>query len=294
MCEKNYLPLNLRYLREANNMSQPKLAEVIGCSRDNIASYERGTEPKLNTLRKIVNYFHVSMDDIVNSDLKDTQSGKKNNSEDTTTLSREKREYMRADEFSHTATSEPMQQYPLDNIISIPIVDVSAAAGHGYFNPDHPETLGELSFPTNLLKKKYGNYYCGRVNGESMAPTLLNQDFIIFRLLNFDEWISVEDDSIYFIVDRSGASCVKRIKNRLKEEHGILCTSDSFDKASFRDFMILGEEIANIYHVEWRFSKDMTNINQTYFSKVEVLEEQVKNIQEIIQNKLLQSPSSHE
>lgn len=186
-------------------------------------------------------------------------------------------------------TQESVQSYISDKIISIPIVDVSAAAGHGFFNSDHPEALGELKFPVSMLKNHSGNYYCGRVNGESMAPTLLNQDFIIFRLLTFDEWEYLKDDNVYFIVDRAGTSYVKRIKNRFHEDGTILCMSDNVDKANFRDFPVYGEDIANIYHVGWRFSKDMANINESFFSRMAEIEDRVN----MIERKLLGDPNNN-
>ncbi|WP_108822033.1 S24 family peptidase [Dysgonomonas sp. Marseille-P4361] len=179
---------------------------------------------------------------------------------------------------------ESINSYISDDIISIPIVDVSAAAGHGFFNHDHPEKLGELKFPIYMLKKRTGNYYCGRVNGESMSPTLLNQDFMIMRLLSFDEWVDLKDGEVYFIVDRSGTSYVKRVKNNLHNNGTIVCMSDNTDKANFRDFEVPGEDFANIYHVEWRFSKDMTNINKTYSNRLEALESDMESIKQILKN----------
>lgn len=165
-------------------------------------------------------------------------------------------------------------------IISIPIVDVSAAAGHGFFNPDYNEKLGEINLPAIMLQKKYGNYYCGIVNGESMSPTLLHRDYIVFRLLAANEWQYMKDDDVYFIVDRSGASCVKRIKNNLSKDGNIICMSDNIDKANFRDFLVPNEDISNIYHVEWRFSKDLSNINSLYYDRLSILESDMKAIKE--------------
>lgn len=62
----SYLAENIKHLRASINLNQEPFGELFGLSRDNIASYERGTEPKLTTLVKIVNYFHISLDDIVN------------------------------------------------------------------------------------------------------------------------------------------------------------------------------------------------------------------------------------
>lgn len=181
----------------------------------------------------------------------------------------------------HITASEPAQNYISENVISIPIVDVSAAAGYGRFNSDHPEKLGEMTFPANFLRKKYGNYYCGKVDGESMEPTLLYGDFIVFRLLSPAEWGEVKDGDIYFIVERSGATFVKRIKNQLKKDGSIICRSDN-QNIQHREFPIYNDDIANIYHVEWRFSNDMTNVNQMYFNRLKTLEDRFDNLENLI------------
>ncbi|MDX5479394.1 MAG: helix-turn-helix domain-containing protein [Cyclobacteriaceae bacterium] len=45
------------------------MGEIVGVSRDNIASYERGTVPPVDILHKIVNYFNVSFNDLIEKDL---------------------------------------------------------------------------------------------------------------------------------------------------------------------------------------------------------------------------------
>lgn len=61
---------NIKYLRETAGLSQAKFGKGFGVSRDNIASYERGSEPKMEFITKIVNFYHISVDDLFNSDLK--------------------------------------------------------------------------------------------------------------------------------------------------------------------------------------------------------------------------------
>lgn len=60
---------NIKYLREKAGTTQKDYGKAFGVSRDNIASYERGTSPKLDFLQKLVNFYHISMEDLVNSDL---------------------------------------------------------------------------------------------------------------------------------------------------------------------------------------------------------------------------------
>ena len=61
---------NIKYLRTKSGATQKDYAKAFGVNRDNIASYERGTSPKLEFLQKLVNFYHISMEDLVNSDLK--------------------------------------------------------------------------------------------------------------------------------------------------------------------------------------------------------------------------------
>ncbi len=68
-----FLKQNIKYLRNINGLTQPQLGEIIGVSRDNIASYERGTAPPVDILHKIVNYFNVSFNDLIEKDLSKQQ-----------------------------------------------------------------------------------------------------------------------------------------------------------------------------------------------------------------------------
>jgi phage repressor protein C with HTH and peptisase S24 domain len=163
---------------------------------------------------------------------------------------------------------------PREDLISIPIVDVEGAAGHGAINPDYPEQTGEILLPTGMLSKRRGTYYCGLMRGDSMYPTLLDRDHIIFRLLDHGEWEYVRDGEVYFIVDRFGQAYIKRITNRLRDENRLVCTSDN-KEADFPDFNIMGDNISNIYYVECRLSNNMANLNN-YNNQLKALQEDME------------------
>ncbi|MDR1646038.1 MAG: helix-turn-helix transcriptional regulator [Tannerellaceae bacterium] len=164
------------------------------------------------------------------------------------------------------------------NFITIPIVDVAGAAGRGYINPDHPEQNGELKLPVGMLSRRTGNYYCGLVRGDSMYPTLLDRDYVIFRLLHPGEWGSVRDGEVYFIIDRFGEAYIKRVVNRLEKENRIICTSDN-KEANIPDFNIMGDEISNIYYIECRLSNNMSNLND-YNRQLKDLREDMEMIKD--------------
>lgn len=65
----DFLRLNIRHIRSIHGLSQPKLAELLGVKRDNVASYERGTVPPLEIIQKIVNQFNISFNDLLEKDL---------------------------------------------------------------------------------------------------------------------------------------------------------------------------------------------------------------------------------
>ncbi|SKB87084.1 Transcriptional regulator, contains XRE-family HTH domain [Parapedobacter luteus] len=68
----NYFSKNIKFLREERKWGQAELARQLNVTRDNVASYERGSIPKLEVLVKIVNLFHIDLKDLVEKDLEST------------------------------------------------------------------------------------------------------------------------------------------------------------------------------------------------------------------------------
>ena len=66
----NYLGRNVQYLRKEKKLSQQALAEKIGLTRSNIASYENGkAEPRAIKLAELARYFNVSLGQLIEADL---------------------------------------------------------------------------------------------------------------------------------------------------------------------------------------------------------------------------------
>lgn len=54
---------NLRKLRKEKGMTQSELSKVLGIAQTTYAGYETGkSEPDLNTLTKIADYYKISLD----------------------------------------------------------------------------------------------------------------------------------------------------------------------------------------------------------------------------------------
>lgn len=173
-------------------------------------------------------------------------------------------------------TSSDIEKSLIENKdVSIPLVDISVAAGcSGYNNPNYLEVVDRINMPPSMLKRQ-AQYYCIKVRGESMSPTLLDSSYVIVRVLERSEWIDMPDCHVYVISDRKGRAYIKRIKNRFREHGFIVCMSDNVDKANYPNFNLQEDEIQTILYVEWYISAKIPNINDTYYKKVNDLEDDV-------------------
>lgn len=163
-----------------------------------------------------------------------------------------------------------------ENIISIPVVDISAAAGYGYFNSDTIYVEGNVILPKAMFSGG-GLRYCVRIKGQSMAPTLQDSDFVVVRHLNPTEWIDMKDEYVYMVVTKDGTSFIKRVKNRLSKGF-IVLMSDNIEKREYPNFNLQVDEIHNIFYAEWHFSAKMQNINETYYDRVKMIEDDLEDL----------------
>lgn len=157
------------------------------------------------------------------------------------------------------------------DMVSIPVVDISVAAGSGFYNPDHLSEIDCIRMPRTMIKGSQP-HLCVRIKGESMVPTLQDGGFLIIRLLDPSEWQDIHDGHVYVVSVKEGRAFVKRLKNRLSEHGFIVCMSDSADVQRYPNFNLMENEINTIWHAEWYISAKMPNIHATYYNKVSELE----------------------
>jgi len=166
-----------------------------------------------------------------------------------------------------------------DNVVKMPVMDMQFAAGVSAYAPDFLETADFVFIPRTWLKKG-GIYACGRIRGNSMAPTLLDSGYGLIRLLEPGEWSNMPDEEIYVVVSKENNTAnvqVKRVKNRT-DKGFIVMMSDNPDKASFPNFNIYNEEIVSIWHMDWYFTSRMPNIHNQYYSRLKDLEDKVDDL----------------
>lgn len=168
------------------------------------------------------------------------------------------------------------------DIVRIPIVDISVAAGSGFSNPDYIEEVDSIAMPASMIKGRK-DYLCIRVKGHSMIPSILDGGYLVVRMLDRSEWEGIRDNYVYVVTDTEGKAYVKRLKNRLREHGFIVCMSDNADKLNFPNFNIYEENLHTIWYAEWYFSAKIPNIQEVFYRKQAELEEAVEQLKEQFQ-----------
>lgn len=162
-------------------------------------------------------------------------------------------------------------------MVAIPVVDISVAAGSGFYNPDQLSEIDCIRMPRSMVKGGQP-HLCVRIKGESMVPTLQDGGYLIIRLLDRCEWEDIRDGHVYVVSEVAGRAFVKRLKNRLAEHGFIVCMSDSADVQRYPNFNLMEDELNTIWHAEWYMSAKMPNIHATYYNKVSELEDKYDDL----------------
>lgn len=64
---------NMRNIRKQKSMTLQQLADILGCSQQNISQYESGKRtPKLKTIQKIADALNVNVNDLLENPLDDS------------------------------------------------------------------------------------------------------------------------------------------------------------------------------------------------------------------------------
>lgn len=303
------LSLIIKSIRKHLGLSQEDFANNLNIKRSNLSQMEIGRNtPSVALLNDIANIFHINIKivfQMINSDEKDLENLLPLlTMEDSDTSSN-----MNAKDCNQNCNlncnlntpflpksgktkstnivSLPIPVEPDEELVSVPLVDISVAAGTGFNNPTYMEEIDCIRFPQSMIKGNY-TYLCVRIKGESMVPTLQDGGYLVVRLLDRSEWENIRDGHVYVVSDNEGKAYVKRIKNRLKEYGIIICNSDNPDPMGYPSFNLQENELNSIWHAEWYISAKMPNIHATYYNKVSELECAFDNMRREFKEELLQ------
>lgn len=166
---------NLKYLREKNNMDQIELATKLGRkSTSSISEWEKGKyQPKAGVLSDIAHIFNVSLDDLMNKDLRNENETSSSNP-DILSIFNQLNLKRRRTVLKFAVKQLDEQRQENKNVITFPNkhntttieVDGVLSAGVGEYLDDNNEP-----FSATVPAPVPDNYdYAFKINGSSMEP----------------------------------------------------------------------------------------------------------------------------
>jgi phage repressor protein C with HTH and peptisase S24 domain len=160
------------------------------------------------------------------------------------------------------------------DIVAVPVINRRAAANYlsGYQTQEYFEELDFINLPRNFVKGK--PCYALQVTGDSMEPTLYENDYLICHLIDRSEWEYLDEGQVCVIVSERGLQ-VKRIKNKL---HSRFLTLVS-DNPKHPPFDIEHDEVMEIWKVNWRLTDKLSPASEYLNHRIAQLEARLERIE---------------
>lgn len=168
---KNHILENLKYLRARLSLTQGEFGALFGVSRDNIASYERGTEPKIEFIARLVDHFRISYDDFISAPLDDDFFANRDTYEGQEGITRAEEPHSFYQAGESASTSALGWQ-------NIPIYDWESTSGLRALFSGESAALPVDYFRASTLPRCEGGI---RVSGDSMAPVVNPGDIVLYK-----------------------------------------------------------------------------------------------------------------
>jgi transcriptional regulator with XRE-family HTH domain len=214
---------NIRHLRSLKKLSQERFADELGWSRSMVGSYEEGrSEPPIERLIDLSNYFSIPIDILVKNDLR------------------------RAKDTSFIQVGSKRVLFPVtvneDNEDLIEIIPAKASAGYleGYDDPEYIEQLQKIKLP--FLPT--GTHRAFPIKGDSMLP-VKDGSFIVAKFVEALD--DIKNGRTYIVLTKDDGLVYKRVY--LPEDNEVSLVLSSDNKA-YQPYMVSKENILEL----WEFT----------------------------------------
>jgi len=243
---------NIKYLRTKKKCSQQYLADAMGIPRTTLGDYERGkTEPNLEMLVKLADFFDVKVDDLIRSNISHLDY-----------------EILRNKHMKVLAIS-----VDANNRENIELVDTKAEAGYleSFRDPEYIKELPKISFP-NMPDGSYRGF---EIRGDSMLPLEPGSIVICSYVEQIDH---IKDDETYIVVSKEDGLVYKRVRVD-KENMQLLLISDN---EAYLPYEIEYEEIDEVwrYYAHLSFTDAKTSLNDLIDDKLQDIQKKVTTLTE--------------
>jgi transcriptional regulator with XRE-family HTH domain len=211
--QKIFLSGNLKHLRNRKNMSQQDLADNLKLSRSKIAHYEseKPTYPPLEDLLGISEYFKISVDALLKTDLSKMGELKLRELEAGTDV------YLSGGKLRVLAITVNSK-----NNENAEFVPKSAKAGYrrGFNDPEFIAQLPKFNLPTLSPKKTYRMF---PTEGRSMLPIPENS-FIVTEYIT--DWKQIAAKTLCIVILKNDQEFLfKAVTNQVEENQNFLLES---------------------------------------------------------------------
>ena len=213
---------NIKHLRSLKKLSQERFADDLGWTRSMVGSYEEGrSEPPIERLIDLSNYFNIPIDILVRKDLR------------------------KAKDTSFIEIGNKRVLFPVtvneDNEDLIEIIPAKASAGYlsGYDDPEYIEQLQKIKLP--FLPT--GTHRAFPIKGDSMLP-VKDGAFVVAKYV--EDINDIKNGRTYIVLTKDDGLVYKRIYNT-DDSNGLLLSSDN---KAYKPYFVSKENILEL----WEFT----------------------------------------
>lgn len=250
---------NIRALRIKHKSSQEDIAENLLISRTRYAKYEEGrSEPPFDILKKIAQYYQLSIDILLSVDVR-------------------KIEVEKLLQLENNRLILPIQvDKSGENIIEV--VTQKAKAGYlsGYADPEYIEQLQQISLPFLGL----GKYRGFPVEGDSMPPHQ-DGDIIVGRYV--EQLGEVLSGKTYIVITRNEGVVYKRLNKQTNNK--LKVSSDNF---FYPPYEIKASQVLEIWEYQCSISRSDVQTEAIENTTIKNMFYELKNEITDLKNKLVE------
>lgn len=214
---------NIKHLRSLKKLSQERFADDLGWTRSVVGSYEEGrSEPPIERLIDLSNYFDIPIDILVRKDLR------------------------KAKDTSFIEVGNKRVLFPVtvneDNEDLIEIIPAKASAGYlsGYDDPEYIEQLQKIKLP--FLPT--GTHRAFPIKGDSMLPVKPGS-FVVAKFI--EDINDIKSGKTYVVLTKDDGLVYKRVYVPEGDVVNLLLSSDN---KAYKPYLVSKENILEL----WEFT----------------------------------------
>jgi len=251
----NFLPDNLKYLRQQAQMTQQDLAEKLGLKRSHIGAYEEGrATPKIPGLLEMASFFGLSLDQLIQTDLSKEVAANIPSAGGLKVLS---------------------VIVDRENEELIPIIPVKASAGYlnGFADPEYMGQLPAFNMPVPELSPGK-TYRVFQLKGDSMLPVQPGS-YVFCEFVN--SLSEIKDGQTYVLITKEEGLVYKRVY--WQGENQFLLKSDN---AEYEAYKVDGDSVLEIWKAAGVLSFNLPQPNHLEISRLsDILREMKEEIRRL-------------